>query len=50
MGEKLESNFRESKKMFWKEVKMVRKGDGKKEECVKDLNEMSKKACVGEIR
>ena len=37
-GERLASNFKDSKKMFWKEVKRVRKGESKKEECVKDVN------------
>ena len=37
-GERIASNFRERKKMFWKEVKRVRKGERKKEECVKDVN------------
>ena len=36
-GEGLASNFKERKKMFWKEVKRVRRGDSKKEECVKDV-------------
>ena len=36
-GEGLTSNFRERKKMFWKEVKRVRGGDSKKEDCVKDV-------------
>ena len=37
-GERLASNFKDSKKMFWKEVKRVQKGESKKEECVKDVN------------
>ena len=37
-GERLASNFKDNKKMFWKEVKRARKGESKKEECVKDVN------------
>ena len=37
-GERLAGNFRDSKKMFWKEMKRIRKGESKKEECVKDVN------------
>ena len=37
-GERLASDFKDSKKMFWKEVKRIRKGESKKEECVKDIN------------
>ena len=36
-GEGVARNFRERKKMFWKELKRIRRGDSKKEECVKDL-------------
>ena len=37
-GERLENNFEGNKKMFWKEVKRVRKGEQKREEMVKDVN------------
>ena len=37
-GRRLCQNFEENKKMFWKEVKMVRKGETGKEEVVKDVN------------
>ena len=30
--------LRETKKMFWKEVKLVRKGEQAREEIVKDVN------------
>ncbi len=35
---RLSGNFEENKKMFWKEVKRVRKGETQSEERVKDLN------------
>ena len=38
-GERLVGNFKEDKKMFFKEVKRVRRGESKKHECVKDENE-----------
>ena len=37
-GRCLTENFAENKKMFWKEVKNMRKEGGKKEETVKDVN------------
>ena len=37
-GRRLCQNFEENKKMFWKEVKKVRKGETGKEEVVKDVN------------
>ena len=37
-GERLARDFKSCKKMFWKEVNRVRKGESKKEECVKDVN------------
>ena len=37
-GERLENDFEGSKKMFWKEVKRVRKSKQAREEMVKDVN------------
>ena len=37
-GRCLADNFAENKKMFWKEVKQLRKEGGRKEETVKDVN------------
>ncbi len=37
-GMRLSGNFEENKKMFWKEVKRVRKGETGSEKRVKDLN------------
>ena len=37
-GERLENDFERNKKMFWKEVKRVRKGEQTREEMVKDVN------------
>ena len=37
-GRSVTENFAQNKKMFWKEVKQLRKEGGKKEETVKDLN------------
>ena len=37
-GRRLAGNYSENKKMFWKEVKQLRKEGGKKEERVKDRN------------
>ncbi|MCP4264721.1 MAG: hypothetical protein GY777_03945, partial [Candidatus Brocadiaceae bacterium] len=38
-GMRLSGNFKENKKMFWKEVKRVRKGETGSEKRVKDLND-----------
>ena len=38
MGERLAGNFKDSKEMFWKEVKRVQKGESKKKKCVTDVN------------
>ena len=38
-GERLGNDFEGNKKMFWKEVKRVRKGEQAREERVKDVNE-----------
>ena len=37
-GERLGNDFAGNKKMFWKEVKRVRKGDQAREEMVKDVH------------
>ena len=37
-GERLGNNFEINKKMFWKEVKRVRKGESARDEMVKDDN------------
>ena len=37
-GERLGNDFKGNKKMFWKEVKQVRKGEQAREEMVKDVN------------
>ena len=37
-GQRLGEDFEQNKKMFWKEVKRVRKGESKREETVKDEN------------
>ena len=37
-GERLGNDFEGNKKMFWKEVKRVRKGEQAREEMVKDVN------------
>ena len=37
-GERLGNDFEGNKKMFWKEVKRVRKGEQVREEMVKDVN------------
>ena len=37
-GQKLGENYERNKKMFWKEVKRVRKGESRREEAVKDEN------------
>ena len=37
-GQKIGENFEQNKKMFWKEVKRLRKGESGKEETVKDAN------------
>ena len=37
-GERLGNDFDGNKKMFWKEVKLVRKGEQTREEMVKDVN------------
>ena len=37
-GERLGNDFEGNKKMFWKEVKQVRKGEQAREEMVKDVN------------
>ena len=38
-GERLGNDFEGNKKMFWKEVKRVRKGEQAREEMVKDVND-----------
>ena len=37
-GERLGNDFEGHKKMFWKEVNRVRKGEQAREEMVKDVN------------
>ena len=37
-GRRVTENFAQNKKMFWKEVKQLRKEGGRREETVKDLN------------
>ena len=37
-GERLGNDFEGNKKMFWKEVKRVRKGEQEREEMAKDVN------------
>ena len=37
-GERLGNDFEGNKKMFWKEVKRVRKGEQTRKEMVKDVN------------
>ena len=37
-GERLGNDFEGNKKMFWKEVKRVRKGEQAREEMVKDVS------------
>ena len=37
-GERLGNNFEGNKKMFWKEVKRVKKGEQARDEMVKDVN------------
>ena len=37
-GERLGNDFESNKKMFWKKVKRVRKGEQAREEIVKDVN------------
>ena len=37
-GERLGNNFEGNKKMFWKDVKLVRNGEQAREEMVKDVN------------
>ena len=37
-GERLGNDFEGNKKMFWKEVKRVRKGEQARDEMVKDVN------------
>ena len=37
-GERLGNDFEGNKKIFWKEVKRVRKGEQAREEMVKDVN------------
>ena len=37
-GERLGNNFQGKKKIFWKEVKRVRKGEQVREEMLKDVN------------
>ena len=38
MGERLENYLDHNKKMLWKEVKQVRKGEQARDEIVKDVN------------
>ena len=38
LGERLGNDFEGNKKMFWKEVKRVRKGEQASDEMVKDVN------------
>ena len=38
LGERFGNDFEGNKKMFWKEVKRVRKGEQAREEMVKDVN------------
>ena len=38
MGERLGNDFEGDKKLFWKEIKQVRKGEQAREEMVKDVN------------
>ena len=37
-GERFGNNFEDNKKMLWKEVKRVRKGEQERDEMVKDVN------------
>lgn len=37
-GQKLGENYEQNKKMFWKEVKRVKRGESRREEAVKDEN------------
>ena len=37
-GERLVNDFEGNKKMFWKEIKRVRKGEKVREEMVKDVS------------
>ena len=37
-GERFGNDFEDNKKMFWKEVKRVRKGEQARDEMVKDVN------------
>ena len=37
-GERLENNFEGNKKMYWKEVKRVKKGEQARDEMVKNVN------------
>ena len=48
-GERLGNDFEGNKKMFWKEVKRVRKGEQAREEMVKDVNGQILGDCV-EVR
>ena len=46
MGRGLRNDFEGNKKMFWKEVKLVRKDEQERDEMVKDVNGQILRDCV----
>ena len=49
-GQKIGENFEQNKKMFWKEVKRLRKGESGREETVKDANGYLLKGDAARVR